>query len=75
MLLDSMRRADRAYWKMQQMLELEAEKMVGLPIKERWPLLRKLHKQVDLELRKLPLSSAAKFGVNYDALAQVKSYI
>ena len=47
MLLDSMRRADRAYWKMLKMLELEAEKMVGLPKKERWPLINKLKKQVD----------------------------
>lgn len=75
MLLDSMRRADSAYWKVLRLIELDAKMMADLPKRERRPLLWDLKKKVDTLIKPLPLSAAAKYGVRFDALAQVESYI
>jgi len=75
MLLDSMRRAEHAYWKVLRLIEAEVKTMVGLKKKEKRPLLNQLKKTVDDLLTPLPLSQAAKNGVRFDAVAQADSYL
>lgn len=75
MMLDSMRRADRAYWMLLDSIEDQVKALVGKDKKIVRDALRELKPLVEKKCARLPLCISAKAGLPYDIHAQAKSYL
>ena len=75
MLLDSMKRAERAYWAGMSLAENYLKGLLKTDKKERRKALFELKELVRKKITPLPISVASKYGVLEDVIAQVSSYI
>ena len=75
MMLDSMRRADRAYWMLLGSVEKQVKALVGKDKKDVEETLRQLKSLVAKKCAKLPLGNSAKAALPYDVDAQASSYL
>jgi len=75
MMLDSMRRADRAYWMLLDSIEDQVKALVGKDKKIVSDALRELKDLLEKKCARLPLGASAKNGVPFDLHAQAKSYL
>lgn len=75
MLLDCMRRAEHAYWKMLSQIKPDVDAMVSMDKKDRRQALYAMKSSIEKSLSKLPLSKTAEAGVRYDVHGQASSYL
>lgn len=75
MMLDSMRRADRAYWMLLDSIEEQVKALVGKDKKIVRDALRELKDLLEKKCARLPIGISAKNGVPFDLHAQASSYL
>jgi len=75
MMLDSMRRADRAYWTLLDAIEEPTTQLIGKDKKIVREELAKLKKSVEMMAGKFPLGMSAKNGLPFDVHAQASSFL
>jgi putative transposase len=75
MMLDSMRRADRAYWMLLDSIEEQVKALVGKDKKVVRETLRELKDLLEKKCARLPLGESAKNGLPFDVHAQASSYL
>ena len=75
MMLDCMRRADRAFWKLMRHYEPQADALLKLDRSGRRQRLNEIKKECGKSLSQLPLSQSAIGGLPYDVAAQVSSFL
>lgn len=75
MMLDCMRRADRAFWKLMRHYEPQAEILLKLDKAGRRERLREIKGETEKLLSQLPLSASAVNGLSFDISAQISSYL
>ena len=74
-MLDSMRRADRPFWKLLAKVEKETKLLVGSDRKTRRTKLNQITAKVEKWALELPISIAAVNGLSFDVHAQASSYL
>lgn len=75
MMLDSMRRADRAYWTLLDSIEEQVKALVGKDKKIVRDALRELKPLIEKMCARMPLGISAKAGLPFDVHAQASSYL
>ena len=74
-MLDSMRRADRPFWKLLAKVEKETKLLVGSDRKTRRTKLNQITAKVEKWALELLISIAAVNGLSFDVHAQASSYL
>ena len=74
-MLDCMRRADRAFWKVMKHYERQAGALLKLDKAGRRQRLREIKVETEKSLFALPLSAAATNGLTFDVTAQISSFL
>jgi len=74
-MLDCMRRADRAFWKLMRHYEPQADVLLKLDKANRRQRLREIKVEAEKSLSALPLSASATNGLTFDVTAQISSFL